>query len=246
MRPWILPPLFVLTLFDSGCLSAVYDESESDRQSEAGAEIEADVDESMSPQPLPLEGTPTAFGMLRVANELGMSALDGEDEVGLDERAARSILAYRAGNDGYIGTADDRYVDRIATLDDLHWMGEANLWAIQRYALREGFVVDALPEASCDPVLAEAIDDCLTFVEHEAEAAVSREDVVPSCLVDSDPRCPSSAFFSAVGVTDVQDPMLGYYALLCDSQSPPALCDLGVAGLAMHLGPHCDARFDPS
>lgn len=194
------------------------------------------------PQPLPLENTPTAYGMLRVANELGFSALDAD--VGLDRRAAQSIMAFRAGEDGYASSPDDRYVDSLAQLDELHWMGESNLWVLQRYALQEGFVPDELPEASCAPALVETIDQCLRFTEQAAGGDVTMEDRVPSCLVKSEPACPSSEFFAHSGVTGHEDPMLGYHALLCDSEDASPLCTLGVAGIAAHHGPHCDALFD--
>jgi len=231
MRPWILLPLFALTLPSLGCLSAVHDESEDERM-------------ELPPQPLPLEGTPTAFGMLRVANELDMHALD--HEVGLDERSAQSILLYRAGEDARLGTADDRYVDSIARLDALHWLGEANLWTLQKYALLEGYVVDELPEATCDPMLVEAIDDCLRFTDQAADHLAPMEHRVPSCLTQSEPSCPSSEFFASAGLTNYGDPMLGYYAMLCGSDPSSAPCELGVAGFAAHLAPYCDERYDTS
>jgi hypothetical protein len=196
----------------------------------------------LPPQPLPPEDTPVAFGMLRVANELGFAALD--TEVGLDRRAARSILELRAGEDGYVGTPDDRYLDSIAQLDELHWMGEANLWAIQRHALLDGLVLEQLPAAECAPVLVDAIDQCLRFTGQAAGGDVSMDDLVPSCLVMSEPACPSSEFFAEAGLVGHEDPMLGYFALLCGEGASAEICDLGVAGIAAHLGPHCDAVYD--
>jgi len=237
MRPWILLPFLALSLPSLGCLSAVYDE-------DSDAMLEDEPRSELPPQPLPLEGSATAFGMLRVANELGMAALDRD--VGLDRRSARSILAYRAGADGYIGTHDDLYLSDIASLDALYWLGDANLWAIQSYALQEGYVVDELPRAACAPELVEAIDGCLRFTEHEGHDIAPLDVRVSSCLVQSSPQCPSSAYFADAGGVDHDDPMLGHHALLCDRDDAPEMCELGVAGIAAHLAPHCDAMFDPS
>lgn len=55
-------------------------------------------------------------------------------EVGLDVRAARSIVGFVRGPDGLHGTADDRELSSIAQLDALSWVGEAALLAIDRYA----------------------------------------------------------------------------------------------------------------
>ena len=52
-------------------------------------------------QPLPLEGSSAAYGMLRVVNERGLGGLD--EDVGLDRQAASSIIAHRAGSDGIAG-----------------------------------------------------------------------------------------------------------------------------------------------
>ncbi|MEM9452717.1 MAG: hypothetical protein AAGF11_00970 [Myxococcota bacterium] len=196
----------------------------------------------LPPQHLPLEGSPTAYGMLRVVNELPLATLDRE--VALDRRAAQSIVGFRAGPDGLLDTADDRYVDSIAQLDELHWLGEANLWTIQHHALLEGFVPESLPIARCPAVLAEVVDQCLRFTEQAATGEATMDDLVPSCLEQSEPSCPSSEFFAQQGMVDYEDPMLGYHALLCDSEAPAEPCALGVAGMAAHFGPHCDALYD--
>lgn len=191
-------------------------------------------------QPLPLEGSPTAYGMLRVANELGVAELD--DEVGLDHQAVASILAHRAGADEHLGTADDRYVEDLAQLDALYWLGEENLWTLQRYALSEGWVPEALP-VGCDPALAEALAECRRFV---AEATAGSGDTAASvdarwsCVEAGDEAWPAAGYFAARGVVSYREPALGYYATLC-LQADASLCPLGVAGLADHALPECVA-----
>jgi hypothetical protein len=208
---------------------------------EAPAEpAEAEAELELPWQPLPLEGSPTAYGMLRVVNELGFAALD--DEVGLDRRAAASILAHRAGPDAYLFTADDRHVEDLAQLDALHWLGEANLWRVQAHALTEGWVPAALPDG-CDAALAEVLEACQRFatelaasVGPQAQAEAARW----SCVETSDDESPASAYFAAAGLPAYRDPALGYHALLCADGAAP-ICTLGVAGLATHALPECVA-----
>lgn len=206
--------------------------------------------EALAPQPLPLEGTPTAYGMLRVANELDHHALDVD--VGLDRRAANSIIAHRAGADLVLGTADDQYVGSIAELDSLYWLGEAMLWRIQSYALTEGWVPEAVPAAACEPEVDDAIAQCLRFLEYAAVpepvwggygAAPFKADLLPSCLEASAASYPSAAFFADAGLPGYLDPTLGYQGLLC-GDVPAPVCALGVAGLADHVQPECDALYD--
>jgi hypothetical protein len=207
-----------------------------------------DVDNSV-PEPLPAEGTPWAYGMLRVANELSLTELDRD--VDLDRRSANSIVSFRAGVDTVLGTADDRYVSSIAELDGLYWLGEANLWKIQSYALH-GYVPAAVPPAACEPEVDAAIGQCLRFLEIAATpepvwggygAAPFKVDLVSSCLEQSEATYPSTAFFADAGLPGYLDPTLGYQGLLCEQAAEP-VCALGVAGLADHVQPECDALYD--
>ncbi|MEX1362069.1 MAG: hypothetical protein AB1Z98_03035 [Nannocystaceae bacterium] len=202
----------------------------------------ADPVETIVRQPLPLEGTTTAYAMLRVANERSFTELD--HEVGLDRRAAQSIMAFRAGDDGDLFTADDRYLSTLSELDELYWLGEDNLWTLQRYALLEGDGLTQLPADDCPPLLIDAIESCLRGTARRAEVGVSRANLVAACLVQGDPIAPSHEYFEAAGLPDYLDPWLGYHGLLCGDEDPGPLCALGVAGMAGHHGPACDARYD--
>lgn len=203
-----------------------------------GEPDDGDADEAyeVPAQPLPLEGSPAAYGMLRVANELGFAELD--DDVGLDRRAAVSIIVHRAGPDGDLDTVDDRYVEDLARLDALHWLGPETLWQIQRHALLEGFVPEALPDG-CDPVLAEALGRCRSFMAGADGAATA--DASLGCVEGSGAEPTAAGYFASAGVPGYLDPALGYYALLCDQGDAPS-CALGVAGLAEHALPECVAR----
>src|SRR5690606_29259215 len=151
----IAPIAFLFPLLAGGCLAEVEDDLGGDA-----------VLRSEYP-PLPPEDTPMAYAMLRVVSELDLEGLDFD--VALDVRAANSIIAQRAGADEVLGTADDDYVEDLAELDSLYWLGEANLGRIQNYAVIEDYVPDELPIPTCDPALAGTIEQCLRFVEAAAE-----------------------------------------------------------------------------
>jgi len=85
-------------------------------------------------------------GVELVQGELTVSAvlafLNGPDatvdvldnEVGLDTRAARNIVAHVRGPDGLLGTSDDDLLQSIAELDAIAYVGDAAIAAIDRYA----------------------------------------------------------------------------------------------------------------
>lgn len=253
----------LLPVLATGCATAEPDDGFDDEDFAAGAgDLDQDAAgdaflaygagdvDNVVPEPLPAEGTPWAYGMLRVANELSLAELD--QDVDLDRRAANSIVSFRAGVDTVLGTADDRYVSSIAELDGLYWLGEANLWRIQSYAQLHGYVPAAVPPAACEPEVDAAIGQCLRFLEIAATpepvwggygAAPFKADLLPSCLEQSEAPYPSAAFFADAGLPGYLDPTLGYQGLLCEQASEP-VCALGVAGLADHVQPECDALYD--
>lgn len=227
----------LLSVLASGCWMDEFEDSEAEAQDEP----------ELPSQPLPLEESPTAFGILRVVNELGYVELD--HEVGLDRQAATSIRAHRAGPDARLGTADDRFVEDLATLDELYWLGEENLWRIQAHALGEGFVPEGVPQG-CDPALAEALAGCRAFmVESVAGSGDSAAVEAASwrCVEASDDVDASAAgYFAAAGLVGHLDPALGYHAMLCGDASASenaSICDLGVAGIAAHVLPECVAEL---
>ena len=81
----------------------------------------------------PAEGSCTANGMLKVANEATAEELDVDAE--LDRRAADNIVAARP-------------FETIAALDDVPYVGGAALYAILAYAEKEGHLAacDGAPE----------------------------------------------------------------------------------------------------
>ncbi|MCB9718475.1 MAG: hypothetical protein H6712_31790 [Myxococcales bacterium] len=228
--PSILLSLLV-SLPCTACLDQLVDEPQTE-QSEA----------FVPAQPLPLEGSATAYGMLRVVNERSFLELD--EVLGLDRRAAQSIMSYRAGEDRYPGTDDDRYFSTLAALDDQYWLGEQNLWTIQRHALLEGYVPAEPLADGCASSLVAAIDACIEHTAALARTEPSTDVLVAACLEQSEPEAPSSEHFAAAGLPAYHDPWLGYFGLLCTGETPDPICALGVAGIADRLGPSCDALYD--
>ena len=54
--------------------------------------------------------------------------------VGLDARAAHSIIEYRAGLDGAVNTPDDQFITSARILDDLYYVGPTAYQKLQDYA----------------------------------------------------------------------------------------------------------------
>ncbi len=88
-----------------------------------------------------------ASGVLLVANSLDEQGLD--DEVGLDSRAARNIIAHRDGADAVPGSSDDELFDSLAELDAIKWVGPNALARLLSYALANGYIDDSAATANC-------------------------------------------------------------------------------------------------
>ena len=78
------------------------------------------------------EGTPQARAVLRVANGASYATL--HDVVGLYAPAAKHVIAYRAGADGTLGTADDRVIATLAELDAIPYIGPVSFGELVDYA----------------------------------------------------------------------------------------------------------------
>src|SRR5262245_31485240 len=79
------------------------------------------------------EGTPRAAGVLAVANDLDEDQL--RDAVPLEARVAANIAAYRAGDDGEVGTEDDERFDSLAELDAVPFVVPLSFRALLEYAM---------------------------------------------------------------------------------------------------------------
>ncbi len=74
--------------------------------------------------------------VLRLVNRADVDELD--DDAGLWRKAARGIIAYRAGADGALGTADDVTFKTVAALDDIPWVGYFAFQRLLAQARRAG------------------------------------------------------------------------------------------------------------
>ena len=86
------------------------------------------------------EGSAEAFGILSLVNDPATTYDVLDLEVGLDARAARSIVWHRNGPDGLYGTADDNRLRTMQELDDLWYVGRSALADLQDYAYAYGYV----------------------------------------------------------------------------------------------------------
>lgn len=78
-----------------------------------------------------VDGTDDATIVLYLANHLDEVALD--DDVGLDSRAAANIVAFRAGSDGVLGSADDATIADMDELDGISYVGDSALLDLLAY-----------------------------------------------------------------------------------------------------------------
>lgn len=122
------------------------------------------------------ESSGEAFGILAFLNDAGTSKDLLDDQVGLDVRAARALIAHRDGPDDVFGTADDNLFDSLAEVDDQYYVGSSALGKLAAYAARLGFV----PGGS-DVV---GTWDGVSFTLDEASAALDLANTAPEDLLD--------------------------------------------------------------
>jgi hypothetical protein len=79
-------------------------------------------------------GSAQATALLELVNSASLELLD--DEIALDARAARNIVAYRDGLDGLTNTADDNPIDSLEELDSISWVGERAFGKLASYLAR--------------------------------------------------------------------------------------------------------------
>jgi hypothetical protein len=82
------------------------------------------------------EGSPEALGVLEVVNTLSTDALD--DDVGLDNRAAKNITKHHDG--ATTSASDDDPFDTLAELDAVPYVGPVAFGKLLDYAHAHGFV----------------------------------------------------------------------------------------------------------
>ncbi|MGQ0505298.1 MAG: hypothetical protein ACT4TC_08250 [Myxococcaceae bacterium] len=84
------------------------------------------------------EGTAEATGVLKLANVASRETL--QNAVLLSAQASTNIIAYRLGDDGTAGTADDQSFDTLAELDAVPFMSSPEFNQLLAYAKANGYV----------------------------------------------------------------------------------------------------------
>jgi hypothetical protein len=142
------------------------------------------------------EGTPEAVGMIAFLNDASTTEALLDDDVRLDRRAARSLIAHRNGPDGVLGTADDDLFDTVREADDCYYVGGSALARIEAYALEHGWV----PLGPDDHL---GTWDRVDFTVGEAEATVALANSADRDTLDDDLALDSRAVDSILAARPV-------------------------------------------
>jgi hypothetical protein len=81
----------------------------------------------------PGESDPDAL-MLNLVNAAGSTLEVLDKEVGLNKKAAQAIVLHRNGQDGTLGTQDDRLFKTVAELDLVPYVGNSTLTLLRNFA----------------------------------------------------------------------------------------------------------------
>lgn len=81
--------------------------------------------------------TPDALGVLRLVNDADRSLYE---DIGISTRATDALLDRRAGDDGLLGTADDRELTSLTRLDGVPWVGRLTFEALYLAARERGYL----------------------------------------------------------------------------------------------------------
>ena len=109
---------------------------------------------------------PQVTAVLALVNSATQDELD--DEIGLDSRAARNIVKFRAGDDETLNTDDDRQIETWAELDAISFVGKTALRRLSDAALNGAtneqnivtlLLADELEEGEMYRVLVPEIED---------------------------------------------------------------------------------------
>jgi hypothetical protein len=107
--------------------------------------LDADPTAQSSDYALGLSTTDTAR-VLALVNYAGTDLATLDDAIGLDARAAKGIADYRAGSDGVLATADDRYFADLAEVDAIPYVGDAAFQKLATYAANHAAPADETVE----------------------------------------------------------------------------------------------------
>ncbi|HVV82392.1 MAG TPA: nuclease A inhibitor family protein [Kofleriaceae bacterium] len=87
-------------------------------------------------------GTPDELALVRFLDDASTTVTVLDEQVPLDSRAAKGLIAHRDGKDGVRGTADDDSFDSAAEVDAVPYVGPTAMSALVSYAVAGGWVHD--------------------------------------------------------------------------------------------------------
>jgi len=125
------------------------------------------------------DGTPEALGMLDFLNDPSTTFELLDDQLGLDRRAAESLIAHRNGPDGTLGYEHDDLFDSVGEVDDCYYVGQVALDRIQSWARDHDWIAQ-----SPDDLL--GTWDGVEFTVAEADATVELANTAGRTYLDDD------------------------------------------------------------
>jgi DNA uptake protein ComE-like DNA-binding protein len=127
----------------------------------------ADTDTDTDQVSAEVAGTPDELALLRFLNARTTEVAELDDQVPLDARAAKNLIAHRDGPDGLSGSGDDNLFDSAAEVDAVPYVGPSAMDALIAYAVAGNWVNDDELFGTFDGV---------PFTVEESRAAVTLAD----------------------------------------------------------------------
>ncbi len=143
-----------------------------------------------------VEGSPEALGVIAFLNDANTTFALLDDQVGLDRRAAESIIAHRNGPDGELGWLQDNLFESIADVDDCYYVGNNALNKLHHWALDHNWV-------ALDPNDELGVFDGVAFTVAQAEATVELANTAGPNYLDDNLGLDSRAVNSIVAARPI-------------------------------------------
>ncbi|MFK7927448.1 MAG: hypothetical protein AB8H79_04630 [Myxococcota bacterium] len=153
------------------------------------------------------DGSPEALGVIAFLNDADTTYEMLDTTVGLDRRAAESIIAHRNGPDGTLGWLKDSLFTSIDEVDDCYYVGGTALGLLEDWAIDNGWV--ALDD---DDVL--GTFDGVEFTLGQAKSTVLLANTAGKTYLDDDLGLDARAVKSIVAarpIANVEDLAELYY-----------------------------------
>lgn len=123
--------------------------------------------------PLVDPGSPEEAGLLAFVNDGSTTFAVLDDDVPLNARAARNIIARRDGADAAFGTSDDALFTSVGDLDSVGYVGPAALEALLAFARDNGWLDVGAAERDA-AILALVNDPATTFERLDLDVGLDR------------------------------------------------------------------------